>query len=406
MVIQRFRPDFGGQGVQLEQLCGALSRRGVPSVILCATRGRPSEWETLDGYRIRRLRADLLPGSATSSHLWMPTFGARVFMALMRLGDVGVVHVHGFHDGFLGARAFCRLRRVPLVFEMTLMGADDPLSIFASRPVGARLRHEAFRRADAYVAMSKAFLPSYAAAAMPPDRLHVIPQGVDTRRFRPPDDDLRRRARAEAGCGEEDPLIVFAGSLIERKGIDVLLAAWSRVHASRPSTRLVLVGRDDFPAGSADAVFLDTHLGHLPEAARHAVRRLGLREDPERFFSAADVFAFPSRREGFGTVIIEAMSCGLPSVVADMPGITDFVFESPATQEGAAPDVPDGIVVPQDDPDALAAALLDCLAHPARAAAIGQKARATVRERFDLDAVIAPAYERLYAELTSRKGRS
>jgi glycosyltransferase involved in cell wall biosynthesis len=336
----------------------------------------------------------------------MPTFGLRVFVELLRLDQVGIVHVHGFHDGFLGARAFCRRRHVPLVYGMTLMGDDDPLSVLSARSLAARLRRTALLRSDAYVAMSNAFLPSCEAAALPSDRLRVIPQGVDTRRFQPLTGDPRRQARADAGCGEGDPMIVFVGSLIARKGIDVLLAAWSGVHARRPDAKLVLVGRDDFPAASADSRFLDAHLALMPAGTRQSVRRLGLRNDPERFLGAADAFAFPSRREGFGSVIIEAMSSGLPCVVAEMPGITDFVFNAPSLAGAAAPEPTDGIVVGQDDPTALASALLDCFARPERAAAIGREARRTACDRFDLDAVVAPAYERLYTEVAARGSRA
>ena len=405
MVIQRFRPDFGGQGVQVEQLCRALARRGHQSVVICATRGRPSGWETLDGYRIRRVKADVLPGSYARNRLWMPTFGARVLVELRRLERVDAVHVHGLHDGFFGARTFCRLRKIPLVFEMTLMGADDPATVLASRPFAARARHQAFRRADAYVAMSKAFFPAYEAAGMPADRLHLIPQGVDTRRFRPLGVEARRAVRDELGIAPDMPMIVFVGSLIERKGVDVLLDAWSRVHHVRAGTSLVLVGRDNFPAGSSEAAFLETHVARLSAEARRGVVRTGLRDDPERVLGAADVFVLPSRREGFGSVIIEAMAAGLPSIVTEMPGITDFVFTSPDTSRSKTTHA-DGIVVPQEDAGALADALVSLLAEPDRARAIGQRAIETARDRFDFDTVVAPAYERLYTDLVTRNQHS
>jgi glycosyltransferase involved in cell wall biosynthesis len=309
------------------------------------------------------------------------------------------------HDGLFGARTFCRLRRIPLVFEMTLMGADDPATVLASRPFAARARHRAFRRADAYIAMSRAFLPAYESAGMPADRLHLIPQGVDTNRFRPLSIDARRAVRGELGVGADAPMVVFVGSLIERKGIDVLLDAWSRVHAARADASLVLVGRNAFGAGSAEAAFLGTHLAKLPAAARRAVIRTGLREDPERFLGAADAFVLPSRREGFGSVIIEAMAAGLPSIVTEMPGITDFVFTSPDTSHSETNSA-DGIVIPQEDAGALADALVSLLAERDRARAVGRRALETARHRFDFDAVVAPAYERLYTDLVTRNRRS
>jgi glycosyltransferase involved in cell wall biosynthesis len=406
MVVQRFRPDFGGQGVQVEQLCQALARRGTRAVIISATRGRPSDWESCDGYRVRRLRADLLPGSSTLSHVWNPIFGLRVFIELLRLKRVDAVHVHGLSDGFYGASAFCRLRAVPLVFEMTLMGVDDPASVLASRQVLAGARHRAYRSCDAYVAMSRAFLPSYSATGMPAERLRVIPQGVETHRFRPRTSDERERVRAELGLHPADPVVVFVGSLIERKGIDVLLAAWAQVHAQRPEARAVLVGRSEFPQGSGEGRFLEEHLSKLSAPARSAVRVVGLRDDPERFLGAADAFAFPSRREGFGSVIIEAMACGLPCVVAQLEGITDFVFDAPVqADELGTGRTGDGIVVPQNDAHALSSSLLSLFADPAKAAAIAAAGLQRARAGFDFDRTIAPAYEQLYTHLTAARSR-
>ncbi|MGE0702352.1 MAG: glycosyltransferase family 4 protein [Vicinamibacterales bacterium] len=395
MVIQRFRPYFSGQGVQVEELCRAFARRGRTSSIVTAVRGRPSEVEQCDGYDVRRLRVDLIPGSATRTSLWAPTFGARVFQELMQMKRPDAVHVHGVHDGLYGAAAFCRLRGVPLVFEMTLMGVDDPHTALDTRHRLAALRRRAYLGADAYVAMSRAFLPSYAEAGMDRNLLTVVPQGVDTARFTPLPAAVRAEVRTELGCAHDAPVVAFLGSLIERKGLDLLLGAWETVHAVLPRARLLLIGHASFDDGSLEREFLDRCVADLSVDAAATVLPIGLRDNPERYLGAADIFALPSRREGFGTAIIEAMACGLAPIVARLDGITDYIFGAPVRPQ--TPAAGDGIVVPQEDPQALAAAVIALLSDRARAVEIGRIARERVLEQFDLHRVVAPAYDAVYA---------
>jgi glycosyltransferase involved in cell wall biosynthesis len=139
----------------------------------------------------------------------------------------------------------------------------------------------------------------------------------------------------------------------------------------------------------------------MPPPALARTRRFGVRDDAERFLQGADAFLFPSRREGFGTAIIEAMACGVPCVVAELPGITDFIFAAAAQDPSAARGaVPDGIVVPREDPAALADAALALLSAPDRAVAIGASGRERVLQKFDIERV-TEHYLSWYAELLS-----
>ncbi len=391
MVIQRFRPYFSGQGVQLEELSRALSRRGVDVTVLTAIRdGDAPREEAAHGYRVRRLRCDLVGGAALRRRLWSPTFALRAAIDLWsRRRAIDLVHVHGVNDALYASWAFARARQLPVVFELTLMGADDPAAVRDSRNHFSALRRALYRRMDGYVAISPQLADAARAGGVPRERLRTIPQGVDLERYRPDAD--RPELRRALGLEGDGPLVLFLGSLVERKGIDVLVAAWARIHASQPSARLVLVGRDRFDDDAAAQAFLRRALEALPVAASRSMMRAGVRHDAERFLRAADVFLFPSRREGFGTAIIEAMACGLPCVVAELPGITDFIFSESAEAGG-------GVVVRQEDPVALAEAALDLLADPERARALGAAARARAAERFAIDAV-ADQYLSLYAAL-------
>jgi glycosyltransferase involved in cell wall biosynthesis len=385
MVIQRFRPSFGGQGVQLESLCAALATRGIEATVYTANPGDAAAVETSDGYRVRRLRADV---GGKGPH-W-PAFGARVHRAL-RHDRPELVHVHGLTDALYAGWLYCRAAAAPLVFEMTLLGVDEPGAIDRSTARLRWLRRRLYRQADAYVAMSKAFAPSYAASGLPAERFHVIPQGVDTARFRP-DPTRRTSVRTKLELAPDAPVVVFVGSLIERKGIDVLLRAWPEVHAQYPGAILLLAGPGDLSGPAAAAAW-----AAMSDEVHSSVRCLGRRDDVEDLLAAADAFVFPSRREGFGTVIIEAMATGLPCVVAQLPGITDYIFEHPASPTATTTEA-DGIVVPQESPEQVAAALSALLAAPKMGRSIGAQGRERVRAGFELESV-ANQYVALYEAL-------
>ncbi|HSD10772.1 MAG TPA: glycosyltransferase family 4 protein, partial [Candidatus Binatia bacterium] len=209
MVIQRFRPYFSGQGVQVEELSKALVRRGAEVNIVAAVRkGEAALEERSDGVGICRLRCDL-PGRGCSRlrrRLWSPTFALRTFFHLLhnRRG-IDLVHVHGANDALYAAGVFGRLFHVPVLFELTLMGADDPETVRNSKNWFANIRYALYRGLPGYVAISPALAQAYRKAGLPSDKLRTIPQGVDVEKYRPVED--RASLRRELGASEGDPLL-------------------------------------------------------------------------------------------------------------------------------------------------------------------------------------------------------
>lgn len=194
-----------------------------------------------------------------------------------------------------------------------------------------------------------------------------IPNGV-------PDPGVRRRQRREDG-----PLVVGAvGRLDPMKGYDVLVRALAQVDR----LALVLVGSGVEEAalralaqtlGIADRV---TFTGWLPCA-----------RDVLPWF---DVFAMPSRSEGLPLALLEAMLCELPCVATPVGSIGEAIRHEHT-----------GLLVPQDDPDALAAALRRLRDEPELADRLGSAARRAARQAFTVD-TLTRAYEQLWAELVAR----
>ena len=394
MVIQRFRPAFSGQGEQLELLCRVLARRGLEPTIITPGHERRTTEEQLDGYRVVRLRSDM-PLRVTlglGARARGPAFASRTLSFLFARRTFDLVHVHALTDALYASWLWCRWSRKPLLFEMTLMGADDPPSVMATSNRLARLRQAIFRRCDGYVAISPALEEQYHGAGFPRDRVRLVPQGVDIHQFRPVED--RVELRRQLGLPETEPVLILVGSLIRRKGIDLLLSAWKKIHAARPAAHLVLVGRNRFPDDPLAAAFLASHLARLPAAAAAHVHQFGLRDDVHRLLQAADMFVFPSRQEGFGTVMIEAMACALPCIVTELPGITDFIFGDDGTA---------GMVVAHEDHRALASAVDVMLSDAARAGKMGRAARTRAVDHFDIDQ-IADRYMTYYTDLIRGSG--
>jgi glycosyltransferase involved in cell wall biosynthesis len=223
---------------------------------------------------------------------------------------------------------------------------------------------------------------------LPAGMVAAIPNPMDVTRWRPLP---KHAARSELGIPADRHVVVWQGRVeVDKKGLDVLLDAWTRVceaHAAQPPLLLLVgTGRDE------DA------LRQLIEAAPPATVRwvdhyVTDRELLWRYLSAADVATLPSRREGFAVAVVEAMACGLPVVAADAPGVVDALGEG----EQAA-----GLIVPREDAGALAAALLRLLADAALATELGRRGRRRAEGTFSLEVV----GDQLWAFLTCVSGPS
>jgi glycosyltransferase involved in cell wall biosynthesis len=180
----------------------------------------------------------------------------------------------------------------------------------------------------------------------------VIPNGVDTGRFRPDGDSAR------SGAG---PLVVCVGRLCRQKGQDVLLAAWPEVVRRVAGARLVLVG--DGPDAR-----------RLRSGAPASVEFAGAAPEAAPWYRAADVVVLPSRWEGMALAPLEAMACARPVVVTDVDG----------ARESLPPGHLPFCLVPPEDPGALARALTSLLRDEPLRTVLGAQGRTHVLAAHDL----------------------
>lgn len=180
-------------------------------------------------------------------------------------------------------------------------------------------------------------------------------RGVDMEYFKP-----------EPRNTEDVFTFVFIGRIVKDKGINELVAAFKRVNEKHKHVRLVLVGpkEDDL-----DPI--------LPETAteihsNNAITEVGSQKDVRPFYQNADALVFPSYREGFPNVVLEAGAMGLPSIVTDINGSREIIVESK-----------NGTIIPPHDEQALYEAMLNWVENPQEVASMAANARKMISERFE-----------------------
>lgn len=248
--------------------------------------------------------------------------------------------------------------RVPVIVSERIDPRRYPIGRFWSA-----LRRLVYRRAAALVVQTEALRP-WAETHTAPGRVAVIPNPV-------------RVEAATAECQIDaatrqapEHRIVAMGRLDPQKGFDVLLRAFARCALQAPDWTLTILGEGpERPA-------LECMISELGLAGR--VTLPGRVSDPAARLRAADLFVLSSRFEGFPNALVEAMACGLPVLSTDCP-------TGPA--EIIRPGV-DGVLVPPDDEEALARALLYLIENPDERRRLAARAP-EVAERFSLERVMA-----------------
>ena len=175
--------------------------------------------------------------------------------------------------------------------------------------------------------------------------------------------------QAEKYRKEEVVTFCFVGRIVRDKGMNELVAAFQRLHQAYPNTRLVLVGPFE---EKLDPVLPETRQVIEQQAA---IEWMGWQNDIRPFLAASEVFVFPSYREGFPNVVLQAGAMGLPSIVTDINGSSEIITEGV-----------NGSIIPSQDEEALYKAMEKLLDTEERRK-LAQQARPQIANRYERKAL-------------------
>ncbi|MDW8105995.1 MAG: glycosyltransferase family 4 protein [Armatimonadota bacterium] len=271
----------------------------------------------------------------------------------MRAEGFPLVHCHGVRAGWICAWAFKRDR--PWVWTVhQLLHSNSPL-------VRALWRWIA-KYPYAITAVSEAVKQGLERGGVPAERVTVVRGGIDLERF----EKLPRKEamREQFFVSDVRPILLCVGRFVPHKGFDIAVRAMERIWTVFPDADLWLAG--DGP----DNVRLVKLVARCSRP--HHVRFFGYWSAVEELYAAADVLLAPARDAGLGLAVMEAIACGLPVVATDIPPMRCLVEQERT-----------GLLVPPENPEALAAAALRLLQDNALAQQLSRNALQTA-ERFHI----------------------
>jgi glycosyltransferase involved in cell wall biosynthesis len=380
-----------------------LVRRGHRVCVVTPAAPGAEQREEFDGVEVRRfdfeLPDDLTYGKVAQSKVsplgklkrltTMAGYLRAQYSAALAAGrEIGADVVHGHWAIPTGPAIVAAAERLGVPAVITMHGGDVYVNHaegydFPTRWYVKPVLRRTLRRADALTAISDDCRRHALNAGAFDERIRIIMNGADLRRFSPPAADGPR-------IGPDGSVTVFAcRQLFPRKGIRFLIQAVAKIRPRHPGLKLVLAG-DGFERPELER--LAAELG-----VADATTFLGwvANEELPKYFRAAAVSVIPSLEEGFGIPAAEAMGCETPVIASDAGGLPEVV-EHEAT----------GLVVPKGDVDALAAALDRLLGDPELCRRMGRAGRERALRLFDWD-IAAAALEDVYEHLVSgaRDGR-
>ncbi|MGW1718696.1 glycosyltransferase [Streptomyces sp. NPDC002156] len=363
-VLHITQPVDGGVARVVTDLARAQLAAGLDVTVACPDDGElPARLRAL-GAGVRPWHATRAPGPSLAGEVW-------------RLGRLigavrpDVVHAHSAKAG-LAARLAVR-GRVATVFQPHAWSFEAVGGSTAA--LALKWERWGARWASRVVCVSDAERATGVRAGIT-GQWQVIPNGIDTERFRPAaQNPVRAGIPLLADVDPGAPLVVCVGRLCRQKGQDVLLRAWGEVAERVPGARLVLVG--DGP----DA-------GRLRALAPDSVLFAGAVADAVPWYRTADLVVLPSRWEGMALAPLEAMSCGRPVVVTDVDGGRESLPTALAPR----------CLVPAEHPAALAGAVTELLLDPPLRESLGQLGRQHVLSAHDVRHT-AEAVAGVYREL-------
>lgn len=352
----------GGAEQALAAMSPGLAARGI-SLIVQPLRDKPGVQQ-----RLRDAGAEILPSLPPGR-----AAQARALHHRIRALRPDLVHTTLFESDVVG-RPAARMARVPVVSSLVNVtyGSEQRRALSTTRLVAAQgldlstatlvTRFHAITQHVRDV-MSRRLL-------IPHAKIDVIPRGRDPRTLGERTPARTAAVRRQFNVGPESLLLVSAARHEHQKGLDVALRAVGQLTARGERITYLIAGRSGNESGNLHEIIDGLGLAR-------SVQLLGPRDDVYDLIAAADVFVAPSRWEGLGSAVLEAMALNAPLVVSDVPAIRETVGD-----ENAA------VLVPPADHRALAHAISWLLNDESRRRSLASAAYERFNERYTIDMVL------------------
>lgn len=206
--------------------------------------------------------------------------------------------------------------------------------------------------------------------------------GIDTHFFSPEGRQTQRgETRRRLGIEADEFAFVFIGRIVKDKGMDELAEAMNRLLKINKKCKLILVGWFEREQGS----ITEEHENFFRN--NDSVSYVGYKKDVRPYLAAADALVFPSYREGFPRVVLEAGALGLPSIVTDINGCNEIIVEGE-----------NGVIIPPRDKNSLYEAMLHFIDNPDKTTTMAANARRMIQEKYEHQDVVE-ALLKMYNEL-------
>jgi glycosyltransferase involved in cell wall biosynthesis len=372
MVISQFRPVASGAELQAERLAYKLAELGYPLQVLTQHLDTVSpSHEVYRGVQIHRSAFHLAYN--LDCHEAAPTLQ----YLITKRHSFDILHNHQIWGHAVVSTLVARWLGKKNIIKLACAGTFGDLEVFS------HLRHakwglKVLQMADALIAVSHEIRAELLAHGFDPDKIHLIPNGVDVQEFqrsRPFSDNPRRR-------------FILLGRRTPQKGIDTALQA-------------VKILADKGLAGGLEINFYgwDYAEWDYRQMARDLkveayVSFLPFEDNVLEVYQGAYCLLLPSVGEGLSNVLLEAMALEMPVIASRVSGTVEVVDHEK-----------NGLLIPPGSPEALAGAMGLVITKPELAFALGRQARRKVQEYYSLDAV-AQKYSELYSRLMNPRATS
>ncbi|MEZ5384367.1 MAG: glycosyltransferase family 4 protein [Prosthecobacter sp.] len=392
LVIRQFWPTLAGAAERMRRYAPGLSLREVKMVVVCFWRDGLSRTECLeDGTQIVRVEkigtlqdADAALFKQAAVCLQQLPEGRRVLQTNL-LGPHTVHHI---------ARLVAN--GIPAVYLGTMNEVEPEKNSLIRRWLRAWRLRRLFHPFAAAVVGSESMRHWLLNSGVAPAKVHQIGHGVDLARFHPSADSREKNAlRRQFNLPETAWIVLFVGTMTERKGVHLLVNAWNQIQQAKPNTMLVMLGAFDRPTVMKSEQRAELH--QFQEQLRQSMEPLincgtlihhEHTPDIQHWMQVADALVLPSAKEGVPNVVLEAMACSLPCVLTRFQGFP----EDELGEEGVHYLITERCVT------GLAQALLQLQENPSQGAQIGAAAFKWARCHFDLNLTL-DRYVDLYHNL-------